>query len=154
MRKLILTAGIVLVIAATTQMAAASGRGPLSEKRYEVKPSMGHTIVERKAKAAIRHAIARWSVSGGVPKAFAIAYRESRFWPWSHNGDCSPGGSGSCGEFQHKRPYWDERARTWLRERWFPRMKTGWLPGPYNLRANVLVTIRMVHAAGWGPRGG
>jgi outer membrane protease len=71
-------------------------------------------------------------------KALYVARRESRFDPGAYN-------RWSCakGLYQHLCRYWAERADDFGFDNW----------SPYNARANVFVTIRMVKRYGWQPWG-
>jgi hypothetical protein len=88
----------------------------------------------RQVKKTIRCAARRWDVPGGPRKALSVARCESGFDPHAY-------GSGNAGVFQQALPYWPGRATQYG------------LPGrsAYNGRANVIVSIRMAHAGGWGP---
>lgn len=57
--------------------------------------------------------------------------------------------SGASGLFQHLRSYWSGRVSTY--RSWAPpklRIRSG--VSPFNARANVLVSARMLAAGGWG----
>jgi hypothetical protein len=90
-------------------------------------------------KQLIRCAEARWSVPGGVSTALYVANRESNFQPKAYNSY-----SGASGIFQHLRRYWPGRADAFGFGGW----------SAFNARANVMVTMRMVHRMGswshWG----
>ncbi len=76
----------------------------------------------------------------GPPKALAIADRESGFRPKAYNSY-----SGASGIYQHLRRYWPGRPSAFG--------FSGW--SAFNARANIIVTIRMVHRVGsWAPWGG
>jgi hypothetical protein len=91
-------------------------------------------------KRLIRCAAHHWSVPGGAPKALSIANRESHFRPRAYNSY-----SGAAGIYQHLRRYWPGRARTYGFRDW----------SVFNARANIIVTMRMVHRLGsWSPWGG
>ncbi len=90
--------------------------------------------VKQLIKCSARH----WDVPGGAVKALSIAYRESRYDPDAYNP------SGALGIYQHMRSYWPGRARKYGFPRW----------SAFNARANIIVTMRMVKAGGWGPWGG
>lgn len=123
--------------------------GPCSDPDFEVQPSMGGEKVRRRMVALIRCATDKWSVPGGLAKALDVAYCESgaNLWPWA-------GYMGSLGVFQQNGKYWQGRVNTYLKPSWFPGQwkRIHNVPeGAYNARANVLVSIRMAHAGGWGP---
>jgi hypothetical protein len=69
-------------------------------------------------------------------KALYIAWRESRYQPDAYN----PAGR-AAGIFQHLLKYWPDRARAYGFARW----------SPFNARANIIVTMRMVRDYGWAP---
>jgi hypothetical protein len=83
----------------------------------------------------IRCAAQRWTVPGGVAMALAIADRESHFEPHAYNP------SGCAGIYQHQLRYWPGRAAAYGFRGW----------SAFNARANIMVTMRMVHLSGWGP---
>jgi soluble lytic murein transglycosylase-like protein len=89
----------------------------------------------RAVKRLIRCSVRRWHVPGGAHKAIVVARRESRFHPRAYNP------AGYKGLYQQSVRYWRGRARRYG----FP----GW--SAFNGRANVIVSIRMVHRGGWGP---
>jgi len=90
-------------------------------------------------KQLIRCAEERWSVPGGVAMALYVANRESNYRPTAFNSY-----SGASGIFQHLRRYWPDRADTFGFDGW----------SAFNARANIMVTMRMVHRMGswshWG----
>ena len=90
-------------------------------------------------KQLIRCAEDRWSVPGGSSMALYVASRESHLNPKAYNSY-----SGASGIFQHLRQYWPERADSFGFDGW----------SAFNARANIMVTIRMVHRMGswshWG----
>jgi hypothetical protein len=91
-------------------------------------------------KRLIRCAAHRWDVPGGANKALSIAGRESHFKPGAYNAY-----SGASGIYQHLRRYWPGRARAYGFRGW----------SAFNARANIIVSIRMVHSLGsWSPWGG
>ena len=71
--------------------------------------------------------------------ALYVAGRESEFRPKAYNGY-----SGASGIFQHLRRYWPGRADVFGFDGW----------SAFNARANIMVTMRMVHRKGswsdWG----
>jgi hypothetical protein len=87
----------------------------------------------------IRCAADRWNVPGGARMALYIAGRESNFQPRAYNSY-----SGASGIFQHLRRYWPSRADAYGFDGW----------SAFNARANIMVTMRMVHRLGsWSPWG-
>lgn len=90
-------------------------------------------------KQLIRCAEDRWSVPGGAGMALYVANRESHFNPKAYNDY-----SGASGIYQHLRRYWPGRAHAYGFDGW----------SAFNARANIMVTIRMVHRMGswshWG----
>jgi Transglycosylase SLT domain len=99
-----------------------------------VKWRRGPQYVQRLIRCAAIH----WRVPGGPQMALFIAWRESHYQPSAYNP------SGAEGIYQHMRQYWPTRAATYGFPHW----------SPFNARANVIVTMRMVHAMGsWAPWG-
>ncbi|HWO70052.1 MAG TPA: hypothetical protein VNP94_04780 [Actinomycetota bacterium] len=88
-------------------------------------------------KQLIKCAAHRWDVPGGARKALAVAACESGFRPDAYNP------AGYAGVFQQAVRYWPTRATHYG----FPGRS------PFNARANVIVSIRMAAAVGWGPWG-
>lgn len=88
-------------------------------------------------KQLIRCAAEHWNVPGGADLALYIADRESHFHPKAYNP------SGCAGIYQHMLRYWPGRAANFGFQGW----------SAYNARANIIVTMRMVHDDGWGPWG-
>ena len=87
----------------------------------------------RQVKRMIRCAARRWTVSGGPSKAVSVARCESNFKPRAYS-------DGNAGIYQQRVRYWRSRARKYgLRG-----------ASVYNARANVIVSVRMAHAQGWG----
>ncbi len=88
-------------------------------------------------KHLIRCAASHYGVN--VDRAIDIARRESRFHPKAYN-------SWSCakGIYQHLCRYWPKRATNYGFDDW----------SPFNARANIIVTMRMVKRYGWDPWGG
>jgi hypothetical protein len=89
-------------------------------------------------KDLIRCAAWRWPVPGGPAFALDVAWCESRFRPNAVNGR-------SQGLYQHVVDYWPGRYERWTYPRW--RL----YPSIWNARTQAIVTMRMVHAGGWGP---
>lgn len=104
---------------------------PMSEVRSDL-----CAIDWRRGDAAIRRLIRcaeqRWSVPGGAAKAIDVARCESGFEPDAYS-------SGNAGVYQHATRYWPARAQSFGFRGW----------SVYNGRANVIVTMRMVHRLGW-----
>jgi hypothetical protein len=93
----------------------------------------GPAAVERLIRCAALH----WHVPGGPQTAISIAWRESRMRPNAYNL------SGAEGIYQHMRQYWPKRAAIY-----------GYAhASAFNARANIMVTMQMVQAGGWGPWG-
>jgi hypothetical protein len=134
---LLLTAVLLTVPAASAS--AGSHQDPFSQVprkicRVDWRDGTWHV------KKLIRCAVHRWSVPGGADKALYIANRESNFQPHAYNSY-----SGASGIYQHLRRYWPGRASTYGFHGW----------SAFNARANIIVSIRMVHRLGsWQPWGG
>lgn len=92
----------------------------------------GPEAVERLIRCAAR----TWRVPGGPDKAVAVAFCESRLDPTLRSE------SGTyVGVFQQSLRYWADRARIY-----------GFPGAPAtDGRANIIVSIRMVHVGGWSP---
>jgi hypothetical protein len=88
---------------------------------------------KHQVKRLIHCAAHRWRVPGGPRKAMSVARCESGFRPHAYSG-------GNGGVFQQRVVYWRGRARRYGFRGW----------SVYNGRANVIVSIRMAHATGWG----
>lgn len=140
----VLIAGLLLIAMPAT-FATAQGQGPCSEDRFDTKPRMGAATVAHKNSNLIECAAHRWSVSGGASKAKSVARCESGLWTWAHTS-----GTSYYGLFQHGISYWDSRVHHFIKHRWFPHKRLRDI-GPYNGRANAIISIRMAHGGGWGP---
>lgn len=81
---------------------------------------------------------------GGVDLGHAryIAYRESHFKAHVINSS-----SGACGIYQHIQRYWPGRYRAFSHHKRWGREPNRCRSG----RTNIIVTIYMVKAGGWGP---
>jgi Transglycosylase-like domain len=88
-------------------------------------------------KRLIRCAARRWHVPGGPHKALSVARCESGYNPSAYNP------AGYLGVFQQARAYWPGRADRYDFDG----------RSAFNGRANVIVSVRMAHAGGWGPWG-
>jgi soluble lytic murein transglycosylase-like protein len=132
------TVAALLIAAILTVAPATISGAAVPRDRFQV-PAKICNIDWRKGrwqvKQLIRCAATYWHVPGGAETALAIADRESRFRPRAYNS------SGCAGIYQHMLRYWPGRASDYG----FP----GW--SAFNARANIIVTIRMVKRAGWGP---
>ncbi len=88
----------------------------------------------------IRCAERRWPVPGGVPKALDVARCES-------GADLKdPGGDGYAGTFQQAERYWPGRWRAYNPRSWDKPLPNA----AAQPRSNVVVSIQMAHARGWG----
>lgn len=107
------------------------------------------TWTDREERLTAECVVARWAVSGGLPKFLAVGTCESGRNRFAFN----PNGP-FLGWFQHwgkeireDFTVWDSRVRAWM-PRW-------WRIGPWtrwtNTRSQMVVTARMVAAGGWGP---
>ena len=117
--------------------------GPCSGRMAVIRHDQPQSLNIRREKRMTRCAFSRWS--GDVARAFCTINRESSWYTWAYNSS-----SGASGLLQHLARYWPGRARKYLRRSWFPRMRSGWVPSPFNARANILVSARIVAASGWG----
>jgi hypothetical protein len=79
-------------------------------------------------------------IDGGIDKARQVGSCESGWYRLANNG------GSYLGLFQHAASAWSARV-AWA-------MPDGWRVGPWsswrNSRAQIVVTVRMVHASGWG----
>jgi hypothetical protein len=90
---------------------------------------------------AIRTAVRRWPVVGGLVRALAVARCESGS---DLLAPAEPGGY--SGTFQQSERYWDGRHEAYEPRHWRKPLPES----AGNPRANVVVSIRMAHANGWG----
>jgi hypothetical protein len=128
----------LFIAAILTVIPATISRGAVPETRRQVPAKICNIDWHKgtwQVKQLIRCAAKYWHVPGGAGTALAIADRESQFRPRAYNP------SGCAGIYQHMLRYWPGRASIYG----FP----GW--SAYNARANIIVTMRMVKRAGWGP---
>ena len=127
-------AAILAVVPASVSRAAALGvrrHAPVSAKVCDYDWRKGTFQVKQLIRCAAEH----WNVPGGADLALYIADRESHFYPKAYNP------SGCAGIYQHMLRYWPGRAASFGFQGW----------SVYNARANIIVTMRMVHDDGWGP---
>jgi hypothetical protein len=129
-------ASLLTLVLATGPMTAAHAReagAPPHVCRIDWRKGPWHV------RQLIRCAEDRWSVPGGASMALHVADRESNFRPTAYNSY-----SGASGIFQHLRRYWPGRADSFGFGGW----------SAFNARANIMVTMRMVHRMGswshWG----
>jgi hypothetical protein len=85
-------------------------------------------------KQLIRCAASHHGVS--TRTALYVAWRESRYRPSAYNA-----AGGAAGIYQHLVKYWPDRAADYGFKNW----------SPFNARANIMVTMRMVRQYGWDP---
>jgi hypothetical protein len=144
----VIVAALLLSLVLTLATATTAGSRPVTARRAHSNRAVIHprrvcAIQWRKGtpfvKKLIRCAAHHFRVRGGPAKALRVAFRESKFAPRAFN-------PRSCaqGVYQHLCRYWRGRARAFGFGRW----------SPYNARANIFVTMRMVRLEGWGPWGG
>jgi hypothetical protein len=132
----LLLASLLLITPAVSSMGAAQARETdVSSNLCKIDWRKGRWHV----KQLIRCAEDRWSVPGGAEMALYVANRESHFQPTAYND-----ASGASGIYQHLRLYWPGRADAYGFGGW----------SAFNARANIMVTMRMVHRLGswshWG----
>ncbi len=133
----IATAALVAALLVTTAPAratAGAASGPCAIARQD-----GQSVPAW-VKSEILCAAKKWSVPGGAAKAICIGRAESGLNPKSRSAHGK-----YLGVFQHERSAWPDRYATWTRKAW------GLDPSALDGRTNTIVTIRMVHASGWGP---
>ena len=128
-------AAVLMIVPASNAQAATLGA-----RRHQV-PAKICNYDWRKGTYQIRRLIRcaahRWDVPGGADMALYVANRESKFHPNAYNP------SGCAGIYQHMLRYWPGRAAAYGFRGW----------SAFNARANIIVTMQMVHRAGWGPWG-
>lgn len=134
---------VVVALAATVAISGAPAAhadhlpGPCALDRQQ------DETIRHYAKRLITCATDRWSVPGGAEKAICIADRESGLNPAVTSADGK-----YLGLFQHAKKAWPDRFQAWTESEW--ELSESALSG----RSNAIVTIRMVHADGWGPWAG
>jgi type II secretory pathway pseudopilin PulG len=134
-RYLIAALAVISIMSIMASPVSASWRR--QEIRYQ--SSQRASWTQREVTRTIRAAVARWHVPGGARKALAVARCESGLNEDIHNGIC-------CGGvFQQHTSYWPGRQNHYDSRRW--RLAESWR----NARANIIVSIRMVHSGGWSP---
>jgi hypothetical protein len=82
----------------------------------------------------------RWHVPGGLTQLLQVGRCESGFYRFAYN----PGGP-YVGIFQHDLHAWPRRVDKYQPDWW--ELRRGWA----NPRSQLVVTVRMVRAEGWGP---
>jgi hypothetical protein len=129
---LLLTAFLSFPVALTTAPTAA-GYSYVPAKLCPIDWRQSTWFVKQLIRCAAHH----YGVS--ADKAISIARRESMFDPHAYN-------ASQCAEgiYQHLCRYWPGRAYDYGFKGW----------SAFNARANVIVTMRMVHRHGWWPWGG
>jgi hypothetical protein len=140
MRRLIILITLTGFFFPMTELpkAAANHRpGPCSADRFHWWKAWREDRNVEPIKRIIRCAVFKWPVPGGSAKALSVARCESGFRP-------NALGFGNGGVYQHRLPYWAGRYEALTLRRWHL-----W-PSVYNGRTNVIVSIRMAHAQGWG----
>ena len=127
---LFLTASLLAIVtAASLTMPAHARETEVSDYVCRIDWRKGEWHV----KQLIRCAEDRWNVPGGARMALSVAGRESKFRSDAYNSY-----SGASGIFQHLRRYWPGRADAFGFGGW----------SAFNARANIMVTMRMVHRSG------
>jgi len=136
-----LTVGLLSSPATAKTWHPGNGQGPCSGWFSYVRPSMGVEEVARRTELTIRCAARTWPIN--VDTALYIGRRESGLWPWAANP------SGCRGVFQHQIAYWSGRVHDYIHRDWYSKWR--WEQGisVFDMRANVLVSIQMMHAGGW-----
>ena len=145
--KALAIAAAVVVMLAVPASARERPHGPCVGRSFWSPPGTPAPVVAEHVINLIDCAVATWPVPGGAATARCIAERESHLDPHAVNTS-----SGAAGVYQHLPRYWPARARAYLRPEWFPNARGP--IGPFRARANVIVTMRMVHGGSWSPWGG
>jgi hypothetical protein len=136
MRRLFVAvlAGMTLFVSPHTPNAYAKVRDPQAQCRTSDGNGWSPTDVKQAIDCAVNH----WSVPGGRRKAKSVARCESGFNPRARYTD-------HLGVYQHVSRYWPARFRAHRVHGWHMHSSV------FNARSNVVVSIRMAHAGGWGP---
>ncbi len=123
---------LTLVLAAAPSLTTAEARPRTTVSRtlcpYDWRRSTYQ--LKRMIRCAARH----WSVAGGPHQALSVARCESHFNPGAYNS------GGYAGVFQQATSYWPGRSDTFGFHDY----------SVFNGRANIMVSLRMAHRAGWG----
>lgn len=144
--RITLAALILTGVLTSTPTANAQGRGACSGWFSEIRHDMPLAKQQDHTKRTIACAVALWPVPGGLDLALFIADRESHFDPEAYNP------SGCAGVYQHMVSLWPGRLH-WLHHDWFSPWMWDRGISAFNMRANVLVTIRMASTSGWSAWG-
>lgn len=136
MKRVIVTA--LIVLAALPSVASARVEHPAEQCRYR----RGGRWSDGDVKSAIRCAVGKWGVSGGVHKALAVARCESGY----NEHDRNPTSS-AAGVFQFIAGTWSSVKAHYAAVR----RRYGLSGRVMNARANVMLAIRYAHAGGWQP---
>lgn len=137
-RALVLAVMVAMASNALNVAAAPKVKDPSVQCRYR----RGGGWSDRDVIAAIRCAVDRWPVAGGVRKALSVARCESNF----NEHDRNPTSS-AAGVYQFLSGTWRAVKQHYRRVKWRYRL-SGRVE---NARSNVLLAIRYAHAGGWGP---
>jgi len=148
MKKLLVGCLMMAMVALAPSQAQANGRGPCSGRYSDVTPNMPLEQIQHRTQVTIACAERIWSVPGGLSSALFYANRESHFYPWAANP------SGCLGVYQHMSRYWPGRVSAWIDRNWYSKWRWDQGISAFDMRANVIVTMRMAHSTGWGPWGG
>ena len=136
----LLVTGLLVVPAS---LAHAEGKGPCSGWFSNITHTMPMEKVVDHTKRTIACAVEKFGLGNvSLSTALAIADRESNFDPEAYNP------SGCAGVYQQMVSYWPGRVAAWWDKDWFWRT-----PSAFNMRANVVVSIRMMAHGGmsnWG----
>jgi Transglycosylase SLT domain len=129
----VLASASLLVPASTAVAQAAQQTVPVRVCDYDWRAGTWHI------KQLIKCAARRWDSPGTPDQAVAVADCESNLNPRAYSS------SGYAGLFQQSTRYWPVRADQWGQDD----------RSVYNARANIIVSVRMAHAAGsWSPWAG
>jgi len=119
-----------LLAPATTAVAREAMIVPVRVCDYDWRAGTWHV------KQLIRCAARRWDSPGTPGQAISVARCESNLNPRAYNS------GGYAGLFQQSTMYWPGRAEQWGQDD----------RSVFNGRANIIVSVRMAHAAGsWSP---
>lgn len=133
----LLVTGLLVV---PVSLAHAEGKGPCSGWISNITHTMPMDKVVDHTQRTIECAVERFGQGRvSLSTALAIADRESHFDPEAYN----PSGCG--GVFQQMIRYWNGRRDKYWNPDWYWK-----LPRVFNMRANVIVSIRMMANTGLG----
>jgi len=145
-RAVVYTAAIALLLSggatAATEASANTRQQEIRERQCRFQYLDPGTWTDREEQRTLDCVVEKFGpIDGGVSKARAVGECESSWYRFASNG------GSYLGIFQHAASAWMGRVQ-WA-------MPDGWRVGPWthwqNPRSQIVTTIRMVRAGGWGP---